>query len=538
MPSHCKILRRIMNWASLNPFGVNGIRNRIPAVSPSVCEFLRWLKCRLLLPRIWAIVAAAGLIQCSVGQAAPADYPRISQGTKTRGEAALRRLGNQLPEVANYHGKSASEMRAIFRRDPRLWVAKDGELDYVCAIDPLPAHHELEEAEMAHVEEAIPLEDTFFLHSRPQATRVIYLDFDGHVTTGMHWNSSYNNGEDIVTPPYSTDGNVSSFSTTELQNIQHMWQRVAEDFAPFDVDVTTQDPGVEGLRRTSTTDVYYGIRVCIGGSSTEWYGSAGGVAGLSSFRSGLDSPCFVFPAQLGNGNKKYVADAISHEVGHTLGLHHDGVTGGTSYYGGHGDWAPIMGAGYYTDLGQWSKGEYPSANNTEDDLAIIGTFISYRIDDHGNVVSQATSLVGANILAHGVIETTTDVDVFSFQTGAGTVAITADGAPPSPNLDIMLRLYDGNNNVVASSDPPSLEASLTLALNAGTYYLSVTGVGAGNLTTGYSDYGSLGEYDLTIAAHPFSRPSAPTGLAIRDAAAPLAINGLQIFAPNGKPRLR
>jgi hypothetical protein len=246
----------------------------------------------------------------------------------------------------------------------------------------------------------------------------------------------------------------------------------------------------------------------------------------------------VFPNQLGNGNKKYVADAISHEVGHTLGLHHDGVTGGTSYYGGHGDWSPIMGAGYYTDIGQWSKGEYPSANNTEDDLAIIGSFITYRNEDHGNVISEATALAGPNILAQGVIETRADVDMFAFQTGAGTVAVAAQGAPPSPNLDIMLRLYDGNTNVVASSDPSTLDASLTLALNAGTYYLSVTGVGAGDLTTGYSDYGSLGEYFVTITVNTPPRPSPPTGLAIRDAAAPLAINGLQMFAPSGKPRRR
>ena len=33
--------------------------------------------------------------------------------------------------------------------------------------------------------------------------------------------------------------------------MQSVWQRVAEDFAPFDVDVTTQDPGVAAIEQTT-----------------------------------------------------------------------------------------------------------------------------------------------------------------------------------------------------------------------------------------------------------------------------------------------
>jgi serralysin len=48
--------------------------------------------------------------------------------------------------------------------------------------------------------------------------------------------------------------------------------------------------------------------------------------------------------------EKYTAEAISHEVGHTLGLSHDGrITPSEGYYAGHGSgdtgWAPIMGVG-------------------------------------------------------------------------------------------------------------------------------------------------------------------------------------------------
>src|SRR5688572_12483492 len=37
-----------------------------------------------------------------------------------------------------------------------------------------------------------PLPDTFFLHSRPSATKTIYLDFTGDTTTGTAWNNTAN----------------------------------------------------------------------------------------------------------------------------------------------------------------------------------------------------------------------------------------------------------------------------------------------------------------------------------------------------------
>jgi hypothetical protein len=65
-----------------------------------------------------------------------------------------------------------------------------------------------------------------------------------------------------------------------------IWRAVAEDFAVFNVDVTTEDPGVEALRVTpGTGDTAYGIRVVIGGNCKDWYWDqgCGGVAYLGSF---------------------------------------------------------------------------------------------------------------------------------------------------------------------------------------------------------------------------------------------------------------
>ena len=442
---------------------------------------------------------------------------------------ALDRLGDQLPIVAQAHGKTPDELRAIFKRDPMLWLGELGNLNYVCEWHHQDADAENVSNDAADAERILPVEQTFFLHSRPGASKVIFLDFDGHVTSGLHWNANYNNGQDIVTPPYDTDGNPSAFSATELGNIQHIWQCVAEDFAPYEVDVTTEDPGVERLSKTSSTDGAYGIRVCLGGSSGDWYnGSAGGTANLGSFSKNTDTPCFVFPENLGNGNKKYVSDAASHEIGHTLGLHHDGVTGGSSYYTGHGDWAPIMGVAYYVSIGHWSKGEYPNANNQEDDLAVMQNYgVRYRADDHGDWMANATPLPGSTVSVSGVVETKSDVDLFSFQSGDGLIEFSVFGPSPSPSVDIMLGLYNGSGSLISYSDPTDLDATLSATVTTGTYYLSVEGVGAGTLSTGYPDYGSVGEYVLngTLSAGGTVQPPVAMASATPSTGvAPLTVN--------------
>ena len=106
------------------------------------------------------------------------------------------------------------------------------------------------------------------------------------------------------------------------------------------------------------------------------------------FTSSTDHASYVFSRNLASGNAKSVAEAASHEAGHTLSLRHDG-TSTAGYYGGHGSWGPIMGTPYSRFVSQWSNGQYPDANNTsEDDLAAIGARGGYRTDDHADTLSR------------------------------------------------------------------------------------------------------------------------------------------------------
>jgi hypothetical protein len=153
--------------------------------------------------------------------------------------------------------------------------------------------------------------DTVFrLHSRPASSKKIYLDFNGHLTEGTAWNNARR--PSIWTPPFSQD-NDEYFSPEELQAIVAMWRAVAEDYAIFDVDVTTEEPP-ELANANANSDNLSAVRVAIGGNSQTWLGpNAGGVAFIGGFGSYKLQPCFVFPAQLGNGAAKPVWEAISHE---------------------------------------------------------------------------------------------------------------------------------------------------------------------------------------------------------------------------------
>jgi len=358
------------------------------------------------------------------------------------------------------------------------------------------------------------------------------LDFNGHTTTGTPWVNYKDGSNTFTSPPYDFDGNPASFSDAELERIQYIWQRVAEDYAPFDVDVTTENPGVEALRRATDDDIHYGIRVVIGGASTDWYSTIayGGVGMIGSFHWYYEAPCFVFSNGLGN-QEKSVAEAISHEVGHTLDLYHDGnSTSGYDY--GHGSgvngWAPIMGAAYYQPVTQFSKGEYANANNLEDDLAKITApyNIPYITDDYGNDFVTASPLPSGPVMVDGVIERNTDIDMFKFNAGAGTFALNIGVDSRSPNLNVKATLYDASGTVVAVSEPAdSLAASFNLSgMNEGTYYLAVEGAGAGDpLTTGYSKYDSLGNYAIS-ATLPLSRlPMAVASASPLTGIAPLTV---------------
>lgn len=429
------------------------------------------------------------------------------------GAEAIRRLGSKIGRAAKSAGKrSGGDVRRILRQDKTSKVNfSDPRLQLIYFDNSLPKST-VSASDAAIAQSAtFPPENTFKLHSRPGAKRIIFLDFDGHVLSNNAWTASNNGGNPINAPAFSTDSDPSTFSASELQVVQEVWQRVAEDYSPFDVDVTTEYTGEDSITRSSSGDEYYGTRALISPISS-YFGNYGGIAYVGVYGNVGDyyKPALIFSDKM-YGSARYIAEAVSHEVGHNLSLSHDGTTTGTEYYAGHGSgetgWAPIMGVGYYQNLTQWSRGEYSNANNREDDLARIATYVGFRADDLGDTMDLAAPLPGTTLLsADAVHSTSADIDFFRFATDAGAISISITPAAPGADMDILADLYDQSGQKVASVNPATLlAANISLQVDKGTYFLSVTGTGMGDLSTGYSNYGSLGQYHVSANVIP------PTG---------------------------
>ncbi len=371
-----------------------------------------------------------------------------------------------------------------------------------------------------------PFPASLRFHSRPGAANVLFINFSGENVSGTAWNTSLGRTT-IPAVAFSTDADYTTFSDAEQLAIKQIWQRMAEDYAPFNIDVTTERPATFTTRTahaliTRNTDAN-GLDNPAATSGGVAYVNVFGSASYASYR-----PAWIYFNNLAY-DESYIAEAAAHEIGHNMGLSHDGRTDGYEYYGGHGSgdtsWGPLMGTGYNRNVSQWSKGEYYLANNTQDDLAVIAGKTSYRADDHGNTSASATALMvsgGTNVLAttpendptntnsanKGVLERNTDVDVFSFAAGTGMIDLTVNpwNMPSSltrgGNLDVAVELYNTNGTrLLTNNSSGQTFVRVQTNLTEGIYYLHVRNSGSGNPTssvpTGYTTYGSIGQYFIT-----------------------------------------
>lgn len=338
------------------------------------------------------------------------------------------------------------------------------------------------------------------LNSMPSSQFVIYLDFDGETVNNPNWSSSTINAA------------APSLTTAQITEV---FNRVAEKYIPFNVNVTT------------SLDVYNAaaanrrVHVVITPTSA-WYGSAGGVAFVGSFGYASYQPAWVFSNNLSN-SPDYIATAAAHEIGHTLWLNHHGQYNSScqrtsSYHSGKGtgqtSWGPIMGAPYNSNFIVWYKGATTTLNcadSNQDDLALITTNngFSYKTDDHANLMSSATNInVVANAFSDsGIIERNTDVDFFKFtlsQTANVTINVRPWSLNPANNtaacLDTKVELFNNSGTLLAAdSSITTLNSSVSqMNLPAGTYFIKIDGTGIANYNdfggTGPNDYGSLGRF--------------------------------------------
>jgi hypothetical protein len=150
----------------------------------------------------------------------------------------------------------------------------------------------------------------------------IYLDFDGHFEPQSEYLCE---GLSPLSYPegWPLDVTASDISATvDPELVTAIWQAVADDFAPFNVNVTTDQTKAPGSTNTRT------VRVAIGLLSLPELGVAPPICESDS----LAHPAYlnprispvVFvaldPAQ--SVNARHIAKRVSHEAGHLYGLAH------------------------------------------------------------------------------------------------------------------------------------------------------------------------------------------------------------------------
>jgi hypothetical protein len=347
---------------------------------------------------------------------------------------------------------------------------------------------------------ALPLSSIPTLDSNPAATTKLYLDFDGDAP------STWGSYSVPATPAYDTDGDPTTFSDAELANIQQIWARVAEKYSPFNLNVTTVDPGTFANQQAG--------HIVIGGNGAWTGGTYGGVSYVGGFYNSSSNTSYVFPANLGGGDPHYTAEASSHEAGHLFGLQHQSTYSGTTktaeYNQGNSLVAPVMGNSYYAARGIWWYGTSTSSTTIQDDMAVISGSsdgFGYRTDDVGNSISTASALTlsGSSVSGAGIVEKTTDRDYFSFNTDSGTLTFSANVAQYGPTLDLALELWSASGTLIASADTASLGETITAIVPGGSYRLAVVSHGS---------YGDVGQYSISgTIVPPVNFTPAPSALA-------------------------
>ncbi|AWI09055.1 BACON domain-containing protein [Ereboglobus luteus] len=364
-------------------------------------------------------------------------------------------------------------------------------------------------------------------HSRPGATKVIFLDFGGGTIENTAWNKSYEVDRYRATP-YNIDGDATTFNEQEQENIVRIWERVSEYFSAFDVDVTTEKPAI--FTRTTGRVLITRSSDANGRKMPAAADGADGVAILQAFGwLGYEtdlSPVFIYYDTLKSINAD-IAYAAAHEFGHNLGLSHDGPGYQTSsddfgYYPGHGtgatSWGTIMGNAYNANrrnVYQWSKGEYYSANNKEDDLMIIEGKLGYRGVIAATTRATALPLTtgdDGSIGASGLIRNADEPHYYGINLSSpGSINFSLYPTRVSGtgtiigSTDLKLEILDSSGNLNSSNNAPTLTyATLSKQLDAGQWYLRITSGSTGNpyatsisTRTGYTAYGSIGQYTLS-----------------------------------------
>ena len=277
-------------------------------------------------------------------------------------------------------------------------------------------------------------------------------------------------------------------------DVWQSWAITAAILYPFHINVTT-DPAVHAAAGRANSGCVTMIYADIG---------AGSSCGLNIIGTGRCCNNHLYRGGYATGR------IIGHESGHGLGMGHDGGDNGGEYFNGFSEfqWTPLMGNVWPGDrwaegLFQWSKGEYTSATQKQDDLADHQSSVcrtsTTTSRPRGRSPLKGRWFVARRTGARSLSNTDTDSWTFRVAAGGGRAMLKINRIEDRGGgmLDVDASIVDSTEKVMAQNNAMVARSStLNVDLPAGDYTLIVKGGGEGTPARGFSNYSSVGLYAI------------------------------------------
>jgi hypothetical protein len=286
------------------------------------------------------------------------------------------------------------------------------------------------------------------------------------------------------------------------ESVFRVWQCVSDQYSMLNLNITT-DPAVYSAAKSKDL-LKTGIINFVNQDGRSF-------ADIAAFGTTAAGTLYRNPS---NGDYGYgIGMTCAHEMGHEMGMAHDGGSAQSDpeYFFGLPavQWCPIMGnywygGGWNNQLFTWSKGEYNTATQTQDDLKIMNTNekVPFVVDD--NPTSKAIKFDDGGVISSsknwGQIEQNTDTDAFTFEVakGGGSISLKIDPLEYLRQLDVAAKIVDSKGVTISSSNLAVNRSAefKNVTLAEGAYTLVIEGGAELTPQTGFSKYSSLGYYGM------------------------------------------
>ena len=407
---------------------------------------------------------------------APAEPPQAATG----GAEAVAALGSGPAGVAQSHGWTAAELTETLLSDSTLRVDARQSAVLRRAVDRCRTRGSMRRRSNPTAQEAAPYPAGRHLQA-PQPSRRQAHDPD-RLRAPHHDQQRL----DRVQRPSEHADRLSGVVDRRRPRVQ----RRREDRDPG--DLAARRRGLRAVQRGRHHRVHHrgrdhakqlgrpGLRDARAGEPHRRHLHAAGASPTWGLRhvGRLLQACAGVPAAPGN-NPKYIAEAVSHEVGHNLNLNHDGQGGTPSTTAAAARARPAGRPSWVSATTRTSRSGAGASTR------IATTYRERPVDDPGvprlsEPMTEVTRprrrspvSAGTTWSATGLVGSSSDVDVYRFTTGAGPVAIDVKPAATGPNLDVLAEI----RNARAAWSPPANAAGGARSAGerrrvpAGTYYL-------------------------------------------------------------------